>query len=159
MKGRKFVSLKCTQQCTVQWGRELIWNGLIQISKKLHITLAFWGGHQCYFIWRIEMDDSSSMIIARGVDNVQIEGWLFTWYNGRMWEKIDRVLVNVERIISFQILKYPISIEVHCPPLMTWDGTLEMSKFSFGWLYSHHEYYSLHYSFKYFSYVLMWSHK
>lgn len=70
---------------------------------------------------RRSMEDFSNMLINCGVDEHIIRGSNYTWTNGRIWEKLDRILVNAQWlnvVNSFEAETLNRDTSDHCPFLL-----------------------------------------
>ncbi|KAL2527111.1 Uncharacterized protein Adt_12165 [Abeliophyllum distichum] len=92
---------------------------------------------------RRSMEDFSNMIMACGVEDVNCRSQ-FTWSNGRMWEKLDRILVNYQWNSAFEDFKAEVlnrDTSDHCPILIHCSppSIKPKSSFRFQSIWCHHE--------------------
>ncbi|KAL2481024.1 Uncharacterized protein Adt_33990 [Abeliophyllum distichum] len=89
------------------------------------------------------MEDFNSMLMACGVEKVNCD-CQYTWSNVRMWEKLDRILVNYQWISAFDGFKAEVlnrDTSDHFPILLKCSpsNSKKMSSFRFQSMWCQHE--------------------
>ncbi|KAL2471166.1 DNAse I-like superfamily protein [Abeliophyllum distichum] len=139
-------------KCSVNIRREL-WSALIQSAEKLDMPWLIGGDFNAILNRdervggnspdRRSMEDFSSMILECGVEEVNCNSQ-FTWSNGIMWEKLDRILVNYQWSAAYDGFKTEAlnrdtsdhcPILLHCSPL----STTPKSSFRFQSMWCQHD--------------------
>ncbi|KAL2475523.1 Uncharacterized protein Adt_36259 [Abeliophyllum distichum] len=139
-------------KCSVTSRRDL-WNALIQSAEKLDMPWLIGGDFNAILNRdervggnspdRRSMEDFNSMILECGVEEVSCNNQ-FTWSNGRMWEKLDRILVNYQWSAAFDGFKTEAlnrDTSDHCPILIQCSplSTTPKSSFRFQSMWCQHD--------------------